>query len=53
MPSMRKIFRGKNPCPIKSGEFLDTEMPDTAVEPPNIEEEVNSPVKDDGRSTCL
>ena len=31
----------------ESGEFLDTEMPDTAAEPPNMEKEVNSPVNDD------
>ena len=37
----------EEPLLDESGEFLDTEMPDTAVEPPNLEEEVNSPVNDD------
>ena len=37
----------EEPLLDESGEFLDTEMPDTAVEPPNMEKDVNSPVNDD------
>ena len=38
----------EEPLLDESGEFLDTEMPNTAVERANLEEEVNSPVNDDG-----
>ena len=44
---MRDNLSCEEPLLDESGEFLDTEMPDTVVEQPNLEEEVNSPVNSD------
>ena len=35
---------------LKSGDYPETEKPDIAARPPNLEEEVNSPMNEDDGS---
>ena len=43
-----KLLVGRTPLLAESGEFHESEKPDTMARPQNLEEDINSPVNDDG-----
>ena len=46
---MKENLSWEEPLLDESGEFHESEMPDTTARPLNLDEEVHSPTNDDGR----